>query len=220
MRRPDPHEVDEAFDQVVEACRASLAARFPEAAGYETRVFRLSGALEGTRFEVSRGRFCGQVSTQRYVRSHGSSEASRAPVEIRLVAHPFFAPRPGSLRAPSRRNGWALAGCALGTMTLGTLGLGVAGLISSWMHALVVIPALVAWRTCSTISLARSLSAPPVAALEGTVPTRRQTDAFAADATNRWNRALAPLREQRERLDEARGRAPFREAACARSAAG
>ncbi len=218
MRERDPARLDRAFDELVELCRETLATRFPDAAGYDTRLVRISGPqeLHGLRFEVSRGRFKGHVSAQRYVRAHGRGAGRGGdPVEIRLVAHTSIAPRPGGLQAQPAMSAWGVAGCALGTVGLGTLGLGVAGLISTWMQALLLIPALVAWRTCTAVSLARSMTPPP--ALTGQV---RPGDPLTADATARWNRAMLPLAAHREALDQMEGHAPFRDQGRALSAAG
>ena len=207
MRERDPARLSQAFDELVDVCRQTLAVRFPEAAGYDTRQIRICGPVEGLRFEVCRGRFRGCVSAQRYVRAHGRGAGRGGdPVEIRLVAHTSIAPRPGSIRAQPGMSGWGVAGCALGTVSLGTLGLGVAGLISSWMQALLLIPALVAWRTCTAISLSRTMT--PAPALTGQV---RPGDPLAADATARWNRAMANLAAHREVLDQQQGHAPFRD---------
>lgn len=216
MRERDPARLEHAFEELLEICRASLAARFPPAAGYDTRQVRICGPVEGLRFEVTRGRFRGYVSAQRYTRVHRSSASHRGdPVGIRLVAHTQMAPRPGGIQAPSTMSGWGVAGCALGTVSLGTLGLGVAGLISTWMQALLLIPALVAWRTCTAISLARTMT--PAPALRGQV---RPGDPLAADAVARWNRAMVPLAAHRDVLDQTQGQAPFREPARALSAVG
>jgi hypothetical protein len=99
----------------------------------------------------------------------------------------------------------SVAGCALGTITLGTLGLGVAGLVSTWGQALVLIPALVAWRTCTAISLSNRVT--PTPALTGGV---RPGDPLLADATARWNRVVDVLAAHRQVLDQQGGTAPFR----------
>ncbi|MEM6994830.1 MAG: hypothetical protein AAF721_30225, partial [Myxococcota bacterium] len=177
-------QADKGFDELVDACRDLCRRHFPEEHGYETTRFELSGPLQGTRFEVRRGRLRVLLSAQRFERAHAASTGARRPVEIRVVSSMgIVAPDPPE-RALSQ---WAVAACAMGTLGVCAFALGSAGLVSTWAQAALVIPALLAWRTAAAVGISRRMQRQ--AAL-GEAHARLHR-ASLAEALPRWRR-LAP----------------------------
>lgn len=205
QRRPagsDSHE--RAFGDLVTRCRDLVAHQYPEEQGYDVGQTALSGPVDGERISVSRGAFRASISLQRFERRQVGSREGR-PLEVRLVA--YRSDDEARARPPDHTLArWGLAAVALGTVGLGALALGSAGLISPWLQAMLLIPALVAWRTCATIGIARSMrrqarlsSAPPQLVAPEVQEDRR-----------RWSELLPALGAERELIGERLGLPPFR----------
>ena len=197
---------DQAFLELMASCRDLVAGTFNEDDGYELTAFALSGPVEGARYVVRRGRLRFVLSLQRFERSHTSPSLETIPVEIRLVASMGVLSVTEGSSADRTLAGWGVAGCALGTLGLSALVLGSAGLVSAWLQAALLIPALVAWRTCATIGMARGMRRH--AELAGAL--RETNDTVVVDAIARWRRLAPVLSAERELVGTRLGIPPFR----------
>jgi len=207
VRARDGREVDRSFEALVETCRAAIAEAFPSGAGYDAATYSLSGPIEGARFVVTRGRFRGHVSAQRFVRSYATQATGPGPVEVRLIASVEVVPAKEPRRRAPRALAWAVLACVLGTLGLGTLVFAVAGLFGPWTPGLMLLPAFVAWRTAAAI--ARTGVRAPGALTSGRSAEPR-TDPVLRDAMKRWRRIVPTLAAQREAIDQGVRLPPFR----------
>ena len=203
---PGDQRAEQAFEELVDSCRELCRSQFPEDAGYTATRYELSGPVQGTRFVVRRGRLRVVLSVQRFERSHAARHDDRTPTEIRLVGSMGLMPLPGQTSPDRSLAGWGVAGCALGTLGVSALALGSAGLLSPWIQAALLVPALIAWRTCAAIGVSRSLRRQ--AAIQG--QKAGPADELLLDALPRW-RAMAPaLAAERDLIGERLGLPPFR----------
>lgn len=212
---PGDQRAEQAFEELVESCRELCRSQFPAQDGYDWTRFELSGPVQGTRFEGRRGRLRVVLSVQRFERSHATPHGNRTPTEIRLVGSMGLVPLPGHSSPNRSLAGWGVAGCALGTLGVSALALGSAGMLSPWIQAALLVPALIAWRTCAAIGVSRSLRRQ--AAIEG----ERAGPAcdLIMDALPRWRRMAPALAAERDLIGERLGLPPFRNPARALRAA-
>ncbi len=196
---------ERAFDELVESCGDLCQRNFPQDDGYEAQRFELSGPVQGARFVVRRGRLEVVLSVQRFERAHAAERGGKRPVEIRLVSSMGMLPVPGAASegAPAR---FAVAGCALGTLGISALALGSVGLVSAWVQAALLIPALIAWRTFAAVGMAKTMRRQ--AAL-GEARMRSYEEAL-IDALPRWQRMAPALTAERDLIGERLGLPPFR----------
>ena len=202
--RPDGSDSHErAFAELVTRCRDLVEQRFPDEEGYDVTQTSLSGPVEGERIGVSRGGFRASISVQRFERRQFERRDGH-PLEVRLVAYRSDA-RPQARGPDHTLARWGLAAVALGTVGLGALALGSAGLISPWLQAMLLIPALVAWRTCATIGIARSMRRQALSEGRPQLVARE-----VEEARRRWRELMPVLAAQRELIGERLGLPPFR----------
>jgi len=182
------------------------ARQFPADDGYQVSRQELSGPVEGTRFVATRGRLRVLLSVQKFQRAHLAPVSGSRALEIRIVSS--MAIRSSNVEAPGPRSmaGWGVASCALGTFGLSALALTTAGIMTAAMQAAMLIPALIVWRTCATIGIAREMRRQAELGATHTVVTRHAL----ADALPRWRRLAAGLKVERERIAERLGVLPFR----------
>ena len=191
------------FDELVEQVPELLAQSFPPSCGYEAHGVRLGGPLDGVRWQVTRGPFHAELGLQRYRCSAGPG---RRTTTLRLVASAGLG-ESGSTDAEQLERhvvGWAITGWGLGSVALGVLLLNLHGLGPEWAEALLLIPAVTAWRASVSAMIRRALPpAPEQLALPAeTIPV--------ADDLRRWRELLPTLRAQHDLLQAATGQAPFR----------
>jgi hypothetical protein len=182
---PDEQASDEVLDALTDACRDACANCFPESAGYQLSLRRLSGALEGASVFVTRGAFRALVSVQRFHRA--TAERQRA-MQLRVVANARAETTALVSCAPARLSGVAAAGAVVASLAPGLLLLGLVGALPPWGQMLALIPALLAWRIC----VALRLEVPPVR--EPLPEPRAQT----RDDLARWQRLRDALAMHRE----------------------
>lgn len=213
LRDRHDRDIEGDVSALLEAIGGVIAEHLPEADGYETVWYRLSGPIEGATVRVCRGRFRATASVQRFVRAHASCEADRRAAEVRLVATAELAAPEGSAPSPSTGPGaaghWAAASCAVSTAVFGTLALAAGGLLTAWVQALLVLPTLLVWRT--TLALSRPAPGalgPSVDHVSCGRPCAR--DPRAQEAMAEWRGVLAQLRAHRQLLDQPSSLAPFR----------
>lgn len=191
------------FDELVELVPELLAQCFPPSCGYEAHGVRLSGPLDGVRWTITRGPFRAELGLQRYECSMGPGARGTT---VRLVA------AAGLLEGDStdvellerRVVGWATAGWGLGSVALGVLLLSLHGLGPVWAEALLLVPAVAAWRASVSAMIRHAL--PPA-------PERLALPAESmpvTDGLRRWRELLPTLRAQHDLLQAATAHAPFR----------
>jgi hypothetical protein len=191
------------FDELVEQVPELLAQSFPPSCGYEAHGVRLGGPVDGVRWEVTRGPFRAELGLQRYRCIAGPGPRATT---VRLVASAGLCEGDSTNTEQLERRvmGWAMAGWALGSVALGVLLLSFHGLGPVWAEALLLIPAVAAWRASVAVMLRRAL--PPA-------PERLALPAEgipAVDGLRRWRELLPTLRAQHDLLQAAMGQAPFR----------
>lgn len=196
------------FDELVELMPELLAQSFPPSCGYEAQGVRLSGPLDGVRWTVMRGPFRAELGLQRYDSSAGPGARGTT---VRLVASAGVSDGSSTdggamdMEQLERRVvGWATAGWGLGSVALGVLLLSLHGMGPVWAEALLLVPAVVAWRASVSAMIRRALPpAPePLALPAESVPL--------TDGLRRWRALLPALRAQHELLQAATAQAPFR----------
>jgi len=203
---PGEHGDDPAmrmFDELVEHVPELLACSFPPSCGYEAHGVRLGGPLDGVRWQVTRGPFRAEVGLQRYRCSAGPGQRATT---LRLVASAGLGEGDSTDAKQLERRvvGWAITGWGLGSVALVVLLSSLHGLGPVWVEALLLIPAVAAWRASVGAMIRRALpSAPePLALPAETMPV--------ADGLSRWRELLPTLQAQYELLQAATGQAPFR----------
>lgn len=196
---------ERAFDELVASCDELCRRHFPDDEGYDTARFELSGPVQGTRFVVVRGRLRVVLSVQRFERAHSAATADRS-TEIRLVGSMGLLRPPGSDVNNLGSAGWSVAGCAVGTVGAAALIVGSPNVISPWVQAALIIPALLAWRLYTTLAIARIVRQQAALGQLRALSCERSL----ADALPRW-RALAPsLTAERDLIVDRLGLPPFR----------
>jgi hypothetical protein len=206
---PSEHEDDRAvrtFEELAELVPDLLAQCFPPSCGYEAHGVRLSGPLEGVRWTVSRGPFRAEVGLQRY---RGRTSPSESSITLRMVAsatlYDVISTNAEQLEQLERRVvGWATAGWGLGSVALGILLMSLHGLGPVWAEALLLVPAVAAWRASVSTMIRHALPSGPdrLALPADSVPV--------ADGLRRWRELLPTLQAQYDLLQAAMGQAPFR----------
>jgi hypothetical protein len=201
---PTEHEGDRGvrrFEALCERVPELLAQCFPPSCGYEVRGVRLSGPLHGVRYLVMRGPFRAELGLQRYRAGTGPGTSTTT---LRLVASAALGdPEPTEVERLERRVvGWAAAGWGLGSVALGVLMVSLHGLGPVWAEALLLIPAVAAWRASVSAMVRHALPpAPDWLALPA-------QSVAVAEGLRRWRELLPTLRAQRDLLQAAS--APFR----------
>jgi hypothetical protein len=191
------------FEELAELVPDLLTQCFPPSCGYEAQGVRLSGPLEGVRWTVSRGPFRAEVGLQRY---RGRTSPSASSTTLRMVAsatlHDVISTDAEQLER--RVVGWATAGWGLGSVALGILLMSLHGLGPVWAEALLLVPAVAAWRASVSAMIRHALPSGPdrLALPADSVPI--------ADGLRRWRELLPTLQAQNELLQAAMGQAPFR----------
>lgn len=191
------------FDELVELVPELMAQRFPPSCGYEAHGVRLGGPLDGVRWTVTRGPFRAELGLQRYACATGPGARGTT---VRMVASAGLL-EGGSTdveQLERRVVAWATAGWGLGCVALGVLLLSLHGLGPVWAEALLLVPAVAAWRA-SVSAMIRCALPPP--------PERLALPAEAApvvDGLRRWRELLPTLQAQHELLQAATTQAPFR----------
>lgn len=191
------------FDELVERVPELLAQCFPPSCGYEAHGVRLSGPLDGVRWTIMRGSFRAEVGLQRYDSSMGPRTRETT---VRLVASAGSCDG-GSTnmeQLEQRVVGWATAGWGLGSVALGVLLLSLHGLGPVWAEALLLVPAVAAWRASVSAMIRRAL---PPAPERPALPAEPMP---LADGLRRWRELLPTLRAQHDLLEAATAQAPFR----------
>lgn len=202
---PSEHEDDRAlrtFEELAELVPELLAQCFPPSCGYETHGVRLSGPLEGVRWTAGRGPFRAEVGLQRYRASTGPGASSTT---LRMVASAMVDCSTTDPEPLERRVvGWTTAGWGLGSLALGALLMGLHGMGPVWAEALLLVPAVAAWRASVSAMIRQALppTAERVAFPVESLPI--------ADGLRRWRELLPALRAQHDLLQAATGQAPFR----------
>ena len=200
----------DAFDELVVSCRDMCVRQFPDDHGYQLTRQTLSGPVDGTRFLVTRGRLRVLLSVQKFERAHRAPVPDSRALEVRIVSS--LAVITPNTAAPRHRSVavWSVASCALGTFGLSALALTTAGIFTAAMQATMLIPALIVWRTCATIGIAREMRRQAELGSTHAVVTQHAI----TDALPRWRRLATGLELERERIAERLGRrkSPWRAA--------